>query len=213
MKHQLLTLNNNHVFICGMTRSGKTYFAKKAAAQIKYPVLFFNIQAEKLEAPYITLHYSEVNMADIKRYLKKGYKLNFLFDNLNTAQIMRIIAYILGELMTSNAFSQNNPCYIVIDEAQILEDRALEAAVSVSTRGLAKGIRLIAITQRPALVNKTIYTQAAEQYIFRLAPSEKQYLKNKGIDFDYCLSEWERLGKHSYIFSNGFELLGYRAID
>lgn len=209
---QLLSRNNNHVFICGITRSGKTYFAEKAAALLPDPVLFFNVQDENLKQPFITVSAENIDYSDLIRYLKKGYKLNFIFDNLNQDQIMRIISYILNQLMSCGCFSQKKPLYIVLDEAQILSGAALKSAIAVSTRGLARGLRLISITQRPALCDKTIYTQAAEQYIFRLALSEKQYLKNKGIDYDYCLREWERLGDHSYIFSDGFKLIGYKAI-
>ena len=211
MSGPLLTLKNNHVFICGITRSGKTYFAKTACAKLRGPVLFFNIQDETMPAPFINVTH-EYEYKDILNALRKGYKLNFTFGGLSLAQIMRVIGFLCDSLMISGAFSQARPVYIVIDEAQILEDRALKAAIAISTRGLARGVRLIAITQRPALCNKTIYTQAAEQYIFRLAPSEAQYIKNKGIDYDYCLSEWERLGDYSYIFSDGFVLRGNKAI-
>lgn len=211
MTHQLLTLNNNHVFICGITRSGKTYFAKKACSELRAPVLFFNVQDEEMPQNFLTID-PYFDMKDLKRGLKRGVKFNFVFGKLSKDQIMRVIGYVCSELMRSDMFSQDRPVYVVIDEAQILEASALDAAIAISTRGLAKGVRLISITQRPALVNKTIYTQAAEQYIFRLALSEKQYLKNKGIDYDFCLSEWERLGEHSYIFSNGFILKGYGKI-
>lgn len=211
MKSQLLTSNNNHVFICGITRSGKTYFAKTATARLKSPVLFFNVQGEKMPAPFLEVNYQN-ETADILKYIKKGYKLNFVFGNLRLDQIMRCIGFLCDQIMRCGSFSQHKPVYIVIDEAQILEAQALRSAITISTRGLAKGVRLISITQRPALVNKTIYTQAAEQYLFRLAPSEAQYIKNKGIDYDYCLKEWEKLGDYSYIFSNGFILKGYTKI-
>ena len=211
MNSQLLTLNNNHIFVCGITRSGKTYFAKTAAARIPRPVLFFNIQGEDMPAPFMEVDYTN-ELRDIMRYLRKEYKLNFTFGSLRLDQIMRVIGYVCDQIMNSGSFSQQRPVYIVIDEAQILEGHALKSAIAISTRGLARGVRLISITQRPALCNKTIYTQAAEQYLFRLAPSEAQYIKNKGIDYDYCLAQWEQLGDHSYIFSDGFILKGCKAI-
>jgi hypothetical protein len=62
------------------------------------------------------------------------------------------------------------------------------------------------------LCSKTLYTQAAEQYLFYLAASEKEYLKNKGLDYDHCLDQWNKLGKYSYLFYDGFVLEGRRAI-
>ena len=70
------------------------------------------------------------------------------------------------------------------------------------------GIRCVFITQRPALADKTLYTQATEQYLFYLAPSENQYMKNKGIDYNYCIDTWNKLGKYSYIYYDGFNLVG-----
>lgn len=211
MKGRLLTLNNNHVFICGITRSGKTYFAKIAAAGIPRPVLFFNIQGEKMPVPFMDATYTD-EMSAVLSYLKRGFKINFIFGDLRMDQIMRVIGHMCDKIMSCGSFNQTHPIYIVIDEAQILEGHALKSAIAISTRGLARGVRLISITQRPALCDKTIYTQAAEQYLFRLAPSEAQYIKNKGIDYDYCLAQWEALGDHSYIFSNGFTLEGHKGI-
>ena len=208
---KLLTENNNHVFICGITRSGKTYFAKNAVAQIKRPVLFFNIQNEVLQDNFL-----EVNESDdkdlIMQHLKNGGKVNFIFSTwCRSNHIQTIIGFLLRELFCAG-YTQIAPLYIVIDEAQLLKDSGLNAAIDVATRGLSRGLRLICITQRPALVNKTIYTQAAEHYIFRLQPGEKQYMQNKGIDFDFCQKEWARLGEHSYIFTDGFKTEGRKSI-
>lgn len=208
---RLLSLKNNHVFICGITRSGKTFFAAHALAEIKLPALFFNVQDEKLPAPFLRLTPKD-DISDVMRLLKKGCKIDFRFGDLSGALIQEVIAYILDKLMISHSFNQEHPVYIAIDEAQILSDEALRSAIDISTRGLARGIRLVAITQRPALCNKTIYTQAAEQYIFRLAPSEREYIKNKGLDFDSCTELWRKNGDYSYIFTDGYEITGHAAL-
>lgn len=211
MKTSLITQGNNHVFICGITRSGKTYFAKEAARRLKAPVLFLNVQDENLGAPFQDFGPFD-DPAQLRRQLGKGGKIDFRFWDLSGKQIQIVIAHLINTIMQQRDYSERKPVYIVIDEAQILSGPGLEAAISASTRGLSRGVRLISITQRPALVDKTIYTQAAEQYLFRLAPSEGQYLKNKGIDYDYCLSTWEELGQYSYIFTDGFILEGRPAI-
>ena len=208
---QLLTGLNNHVFICGITRSGKTYFAKKAAAQIPGPVLFFNIQEEELQAPFIECN-SSTDVQQLDYMLTHNYKINFTFKDQSIKEYNAIVAYLLGVLMRSKAFSERRPVYVVIDEAQLLDGRGLDAAIDVSTRGLARGVRLISITQRPALVNKTIYTQAIEQYIFKLAPSEQQYFKGKGVNYDECARSWAANGEHSYVFFDGFTLIPRKAI-
>lgn len=211
MKQSLITQQNNHVFICGITRSGKTYFAKEAAKRIKSPVLFFNVQEENLGSPFQDFGPFD-DPAQLRRQLRKGAKIDFRFWDLSGKQIQIVIGFLINSIMRDRDFSENRPIYIIIDEAQILSGPGLEAAIAASTRGLARGVRLICISQRPALVDKTIYTQAQEQYLFRLATSEGQYLKNKGIDYDYCLKTWEELGKYSYIYTDGFTMEGRPAI-
>lgn len=211
MKTSLISQGNNHVFICGITRSGKTYFAKEAARRLKSPVLFLNVQDEDLGAPFQDFGPFD-DPAQLRRQLQKGSKIDFRFWDLSGKQIQIVIASLINNIMQQRDFSERRPVYIVIDEAQILTGPGLDAAIAASTRGLARGVRLISISQRPALVDKTIYTQAAEQYLFRLAPSEGQYLKNKGIDYDYCLKTWEDLGQYSYIYTDGFVMEGRPAI-
>jgi len=211
-KPSLISQGNNHVFICGITRSGKTYFAKEAARRLRGPVLFFNVQDEDLTgAPWIDFTPFD-DGAQLLRALRKNCKINFQFCDLSEKQIMLVMGSLIDQIMQRREYSQDKPVYIVIDEAQILSGPALDAAIAASTRGLARGVRLISITQRPALVNKTIYTQAQEQYLFRLAPSEGTYLKNKGIDYDFCLTAWEQFGDHSYIYYDGYKIEGRPAI-
>lgn len=208
---QLLTLNNNHVFVCGLTRSGKTYFTKNATAQIKYPVLFFNVQNEDLPDIFLTADENS-DFQVIKKTLKAGGHIDFRFtNNINLNQINLVIAFFIRRLMAAG-YNQNEPVYVVIDESQLLADEGLSAAIDAATRGLSRGVRLICITQRPALVDKTIYTQAVEQYIFRLHDGEGAYMKNKGLDFNLCRELWAKNGQYSYIFSDGFTLEGRKAI-
>lgn len=211
MKPSLITQGNNHVFVCGITRSGKTYFAREAARRIRGPVLFLNVQDEDLGAPFIDFSPFD-DPAPLFRQLRKGAKIDFRFLDLSDKQIQIVIGSLITQIMQRRDFSQEKPIYIVIDEAQVLSGPGLAAAISASTRGLARGVRLISITQRPALVDKTIYTQASEQYLFRLATSEGAYLKNKGVDYDFCLQAWEKYGDHSYIYFDGYTIEGRPAI-
>ena len=207
----LLSRGNNHVFICGITRSGKTYFAKNAVAQLKDPAIFFNIQEETLPDQFLKCD-ENTDTDVIMKHLKAGGKINFIFSHAcKLVNIMSIIAYLIRQLMAAG-FSEQRPVYIIIDEAQLLTGSGKAAAIDCSTRGLVKGCRLICISQRPALVDKTIYTQAFEQYLFRLSTAESAYLKNKGINYDQCKSLWDQNGPHSYCYFNGVDLFGRKAI-
>ena len=210
MKNQLLTQNNNHIFVCGQTRSGKTYFTARALDQINRPVLFFNLQDEDLPRKFLTLNYNEISGAQLVETLKKNVKIDLRLPD-SSKGFNQIIGYVT-QLLMSSGFTENNPVYLVYDECHLLKDDGMEMAIQGATRGLKRGCRCIFITQRPALSSKTLYTQSTEQYLFYLAPSEKEYLRNKGLDYDSCMESWEQLGKYSYIFYDGFILEGRSAI-
>ena len=207
---KLLTENNNHIFIPGQTRSGKTYFAIRAIEQVNRPVIFFNIQDEDTPHSFILCDYSSTDTAQLLECLKSGGKIDLRLP-LDAKAANNVIALMLKKLMAAG-YTEQKPVYIVLDECHVLKDNGLDMAVQIATRGLKRGCRAIFITQRPALANKTLYTQAAEQYMFYLAPSEKSYLQSKGLDYDTCLTLWQQNGDHSYIYYDGFTLEGRRAI-
>lgn len=202
----LMTRNNSHVFISGQTRSGKTFFAGKALEQIPDPVLFVNLQEEDLPARFIEGKAEDLNTGQLLDLLKHGAKIDLRLP-FNAAQANNIIGHLISKLMAAK-FSESRPVYVALDEAHLLKDRGLDKAIEAATRGLKRGVRCVFITQRPALCSKTLYTQSSEQYIFYLASSEKEYLRNKGLDYDTCLSHWEKNGQYSYIYYDGFVLEG-----
>lgn len=202
----LLSRQNNHVFISGQTRSGKTYFAGRALAELPGPVLFINLQDEDLPARFLTIEAECIETGQLMEALKDGVKIDLRlpFDRQKTNLV---IGHVINSCMAAG-FTEKRPVYVALDECHLLKDRGLEKAIEAATRGLKRGCRCIFITQRPALTNKTLYTQAAEQYIFYLASSEKEYLRNKGLDYEQCLNHWTTLGQYSYIYYDGFKLDG-----
>lgn len=207
----MLLQSNNHIFIAGITRSGKTYFAINSIAKFNAPALFFNIQDEETPAPWLTAYEENINTAQLLSELKKGRKIDLRFGDLSENKISAVIAYLINVVMTAG-FTEKKPIYLFIDECHILKKEALGAAIQAATRGLKRGVRCIFVTQRPALADKTLYTQSAEQYIFHCSSAEKEYLKSKGIDFDFALKTWAKYGKYSYIYTDGFITEGRRGI-
>ncbi len=202
----LITQGNNHVFVCGITRSGKTHFVHKAALELKRPVLYLNIQGEDVPGKFVTVKSDQVEVDQLIDLLKHGAKVNYLFSDWNSGYKM-VAGYVLSMLMDSG-FSEKNPVYVIMDECHLIEGDSLNKAKYVATAGLKKGVRLICVTQRPALADKTLYTQAHEHYLFYLSVSEKGYMKSKGIDYDRCMKEWSHRGKYSYIFYDGYDFEG-----
>lgn len=209
---KLLTQKNNHVFVCGMTRSGKTYFSTKAMSELPCGVLFFNIQNAEMPKKFIMANAEYTSFEQLIKALRSGTKIDMRFPAAyNMDQILKVIGYISKKLMRAG-FSEQNHIYVGYDECQVLEKDALLAVRDVATRGLAHGIRCIFISQRPALADMTLYTQSSEHYIFRLGNGERTYFKGKGIDYDVCLKAWEENGDHSYVYFDGFILEGRKAV-
>ncbi len=208
----LIDHKNNHIFISGMTRSGKTYFAVKALSEVPDGVLFFNLQNAETGRRWIRTDADNITYKQLVKGLKAGEKIDLRFPrSWNETEIMKVIKFLSTKLLTAG-FSEKSPIYIMFDECQALTKEARKAVRLTATRGLYLGCRCVFITQRPALADLTFYTQAAEQYIFQLGKGEREYFRQKGIDYDYCLELWAKNGPHSYIYSNGFELEGRKAI-
>lgn len=208
----LIDHKNNHLFISGMTRSGKTYFAIRALEEVPEGVLFFNLQNAEPTRRYITVNAETVGYHQIIRFLRAGSKIDLRFPRYwKMPQIMAVIKFLSQELLKAG-FSEQKPIYLMYDECQTLSKEARAAVRLTATRGLYLGCRCVFITQRPALADLTFYTQAAEQYIFQLGKGEREYLRQKGIDYDTCLNLWNQNGPHSYIYTDGFRLEGRPAI-
>lgn len=208
----LISGGNNHVFISGMTRSGKTYFAIRALEQVPNGVLFFNLQNSEVTRKYNTSRADQIGGQQIISGLRAGEKINLTFPAAwDMRDIMATIKYLSGKLLRAG-FSEQNPIYIMYDECQTLTKEARKAVQLVATRGLFLGCRCVFITQRPALADLTFYTQSSEQYVFQLGKGEREYFKQKGIDYDKCLELWQKNGAHSYIYTDGFSLEGRKPI-
>lgn len=207
----LIEKTDNHNFIVGLTRSGKSTFTRRAMLEYKgQGVIYLNIQGERVEKGFLSVRSSDVASEQLIEMLKAGAKVNFLFDDTRKAYI--ITAGYLIDLMMNAGFTDKHPVYVVIDECHLLKGYALEMVKVCATAGLKKGVRLVFITQRPANADKTLYTQSFRHYIFRVSSAEKQYFINKGIDFEQCLRLWSANGDYSYCVYDGYKLEGKRGI-
>lgn len=216
ISRKLLSGDNCHIFICGLTQSGKSYFAHRALAGLHDPVLYCNIQGEEVPRGFVTVHTSRADLEQLIDLLQHGAKVNLVFDDMGSGYNYTI-ADIIARLMVLN-FSRSKPVYVAIDECHLLSGKGLKAARVAATAGLKKGIRLVCITQRVSLCDKTLYTQAFEHYIFYIPIGDGGYMKTKGIDYDKCLAWWSSQGDiknkfgHSYMYFNGYELTGKNGI-
>lgn len=202
---KILSENNNHICIFGVTRSGKSYFGKKAMQGLSCGAVYFNIQGEKNDfgRSTVTAHTGDVMMDDLVHMVAQGVHVNLIFDNVRDGYDITA-GYIINKLMQSG-FNENDYIYIFIDEAHLLKGYSKMIAEMCATSGLKNGIRLVIISQRPALCSKTLYTQCFEHYLFQLPKSEGAYFKGKGIPYDDCLPLWGEPYSRKYIYYNDFE--------
>jgi hypothetical protein len=203
---QLINVGNWHTFICGISQSGKSTLSKAALLALPYPVIYFNIQNEDMPRGFMRVFSSKIEPKQLLELVEDGAKVNLVLD-FDDGGYEYTAGYILRLLMNAGR-DVNHPVYVCIDECHLLEKEALRASKYVATAGLKKGVRLVCVTQRPANCDKTLYTQCFEHYIFFLSESEAAYMKSKGIDYGFCKGEWDKMGKYSYCFSNGYTLEG-----
>lgn len=206
-----MNYGDNHVFVCGLTRSGKSHFVRVSMRESKYPVLYLNIQGEPVEKGFLRVNSDAVTGAQLVEMLRDTKaKINLCFRDTRKAYSVTV-GYLMSLLMDAG-FSSGSPVYVVVDECHLLKGYALEMVKVCATAGLKKGVRLVYVTQRPANADKTLYTQSYEQYIFETGEAERGYFRDKGVDFDRCRELWQDNGKYSYCYFNGYELSGQKGI-
>lgn len=206
----LINEGNFHVFVCGLTQSGKSYFVKNAMLGLSVGAVYLNIQGERVPRGFVTVYADRVEPDQFFDMLRDGVKINLVFTKARLATSY-LVGGILNMLMEAG-FTDENPIYVGLEECHLLSGYSLEIAEYVSTSGLKNGIRLISITQRPARCSKQIYSLAFEHYIFYVSEADREYMRNKGIDYDACRELWGDPRAHRYVYFNGYALEGRQAI-
>ncbi len=173
-----------HSFVCGMTQSGKTYFTIHELQKTRQPVLFFNPQNETVKGFIKATRLDNIDL--IVKALKNGGKINYIpefmgenADFVASCEFCMLVETLFGQ------FQKSKPIVFAIDEVHMLSNRKESkiALKRVANRGLTWGLNAVFISQRPADVPYTIYTQCDKQYIF-FTGMEKEYFRRKGIDYE-----------------------------
>lgn len=177
----LFQFNSPHMFICGMTGTGKTRMFIEQFDKSSLPGIFVNYnQSEN--------HFSSMNqdydVSDIVNALRHGEKIDYIpVRNKKRAKIE--IGYIIQKLF-DGGFSVSDQFVFAVDECHLLavEGEKNTGIEEIATSGRAYGFRGVFITQRPALVSKVLVTQADIHCIFSLSNYERGYFQSKGLDFE-----------------------------
>lgn len=162
-----------HLFIAGMTRSGKTYFALQIMAAWPGPVLFFNPQGEKVGA---MIHADgKVSTSVIVKALRQGKKISYVPDIENQKVAMAELALLVGSVVGS--MWPGRGLLFVVDECQDFapQGKTDSPVYMIARRGLRWGITGCFIAQSPADVAKVVCRQAENHYIFHVDDYDRAY--------------------------------------
>lgn len=188
--------------ILGKTRSGKSYLAKRAIEKHRGGVLVVDTKAEK-DWPAYYLDGREP-LVGIYRDLQKGAHLAYV-PNPDPAKAARALERICLDLIRRRW----RELWLVVDEAQVHARKGVPGPIDyIATQGAGQGIRLVAITQRPAMLSHTVLTQADQVYIFMLGRFEDGYLRSYGLDGPALRDTLSNAGAYTYMVFDGATISG-----
>lgn len=165
-----------HKFICGVTGAGKTYYARRMFEQSDRRCIFVNT-TEDLEVNRSADFVSSDQKECLKALQEGKRKVVWLPKTNRDIRLMKDYLFRVGLKINTDEIYHVFDVYV--DESHDgwigLQDMA--------TRGRRHGVRLISISQRPALTDHTILTQSNEHIIFALGDYEKLYFERYNIPY------------------------------
>lgn len=190
-------VGNEHCTIVGLTQHGKTYATIKTLQQMKEPIFFFNTN----HTPGLDGWVEAGGHNDIEQIiwaLENGHKVNFLpSEDIDQAgkQLKAFVDHVYKMGRGAIKFR------LVVDEVhlfwQVKSQEGKQANIRLATTALGRGIPCMWLSQRPAMVDNTLYTQSTKHIVFALGMNDKSYLKNNGFPVDEIV---EKTGNEKYIF-------------
>lgn len=169
----LINFREKHSAAFGTTQEGKTHSVTQSLKGIKAGVLFLDMKNEPVSG-YIKADKDD-DLDQIIYVLKGGGKINYSPSRgTRYGEVAALIEGLLGERMD---------VYIICDEVHLAymnpdkQKRAAQAAYEeLATTGLSSGLKGVFISQRPAIMPKTLMNLADLHIYFR--NDELNYLKN-----------------------------------
>jgi hypothetical protein len=179
-KVKSFNIGNEHGTVIGLTQHGKTFATIKTLKSLDKPVLFFNTQHTPVGRGWVeaTGHHSP---DQIIAAIKKGHKINFLPSEKG----LEYMSVQLGAI-TDAVFQQGRlDFYYAIDEVHLFKltkkKDGHNALIRLATTGLGRGFKCLFLSQRPAMMDNTLYTQSTKHIVFALGMNDLSYLKTNGF--------------------------------
>jgi len=201
-----------HLFICGITGSGKTTLATKIYENLDTICIFINTNEERIpeRASQIIIYDSNEFIEAIELNATKICLNPREFKEIETSEIERITKILMT--MGRERKKEGIFAHIFIDEVQ--EYSSLHKPnINIDRiwkRGRRYGIIGCAISQRPADVSHTILTQSQFHVIFKLGTYETPYFERYKIPIEEH-KEWLKKPYHIIVF-DGVEVKRYYPI-
>lgn len=192
-----------HVTVLGKTQSGKSYLTKRAIEKWAGGVLVVDTKRERdYPCLYLTGH---ENLAGIYRDLDKGAHLAYV-PNPDPKKARAALERIAGDILKRRW----RDLMLVVDEAQVHAPKGAPNPLDwLATQGQGLGVRLVAVTQRPAMLSHTVLTQSEQIFLFYLGMFEDGYLRNYGMDGETLRRDyWIDPSEHRYMVWDGAQMTG-----
>jgi hypothetical protein len=199
--------HEEHSTVLGITRHGKTYATIKSLAHIKNEaVFFFNTGHEKVPGGFTDVDPRYHEWEQVEYLLSKNKKINWI-PSTRIDEMQKQVIYIIDKLYNGEKRNMR----LVIDEVHLFQKESLKAIQRIATTGLRWGMRGVFISQRPAKVDNTLYSQSTNHVIFALGSADYQYLHGQGFPIDK-LQEFVNGEKYVFVTYDQKDVSGPKTI-
>lgn len=169
--------SNEHTTVLGVTQHGKTFASLKSMVRVKDKAgIFFNVQDVPVPKGFVDVRADQNEWEQIERLLQQKRKINWI-PSTDIDEMKKEISYIVKKLYNG---SKRN-VILAVDEVHLLDKAALKDVIRVATTGIRWGIIGVFISQRPAKVDNTLYSQSTKHVVFALNNVDYKYLESQAF--------------------------------
>ncbi len=204
-----------HIFICGITGSGKTTFANYLFRNNNRPIsIFINTQHENYFDDCLVVNsLNDFGLAFEQQirhivFNPSEQKNRMLFQVKSILQVLKRY----GALVNKNRKKTRFWGAVFIDEIHEYSSKTKpsESIDFLWKRGRRYGIQACGITTRPAEVSHAILTQSNNHFIFKISPYEIPYFKKFKIGVEELQKHLEK--PYHFIYYDNFKVYKMKPI-
>lgn len=179
------------ILVCGRRGSGKSTTTKQLLKAAPPKLVVFDPQREYGGKGWIALRTFPELLKAIHSKWKRGFRISFEPKAGQEVKELDKLAKLLWKVQEPyDEGLDDRQLMLVVEEANLgMPNHQLPDGITGMSRiinqGRHMGINVIAVTQRPALVNKTFRANCARSYIFALAERDDQAQILRSIGNEY----------------------------